>query len=225
MVQRIQQRMPKASQYQTGRTNGTGYDERESLPAQGIKRDEKGKSLLKKSSGILCKGTRLEAYRFLDQHRDEFGTRWLLRRLGIYPNAYYNYRKQRKAEHFVQKAEVCSQIEALYHQYNGTPGYRSITVYLERKGYQYSPATIHRYMNQELGLHSIVRPKRPGYERGKPHKVFENKLHQNFTAQEKNQKWCTDFTYLFWRIMKYGTIAVFWIYMTGALLPALRIAK
>lgn len=188
MVQRIQQRMPKASQYQTGRTNGTGYDERESLPAQGIKRDEKGKSLLKKSSGILCKGTRLEAYRFLDQHRDEFGTRWLLRRLGIYPNAYYNYRKQ-------------------------------------RKGYQYSPATIHRYMNQELGLHSIVRPKRPGYERGKPHKVFENKLHQNFTAQEKNQKWCTDFTYLFWRIMKYGTIAVFWIYMTGALLPALRIAK
>ena len=49
-------------------------------------------------------------------------------------------------------------------------------VYLERKGYFYSPTTVHKYMNTELGLRSIVRPKKPGYEHGKPHKVFENKL-------------------------------------------------
>ena len=72
-----------------------------------------------------------------------------------------------------------------------------MTVYLERRGYHYSPATIHKYMNTELGLHSIVRPKKPGYEHGKPHKVFENKLNQEFTADKVNQKWCTDFTYLF----------------------------
>ena len=52
-------------------------------------------------------------------------------------------------------------------------------------------------MNTELGLRSIVRPKKPGYEHGKPHKVFENKLKQDFTADEINRKWCTDFTYLF----------------------------
>ena len=72
-----------------------------------------------------------------------------------------------------------------------------MTVYLARKGYSYSSATIHKYMNIELGLRSIVRPKKPDYERGKPHKVFENKLQQNFTADKANQKWCTDFTYLF----------------------------
>ena len=27
--------------------------------------------------------------------------------------------------------------------------------------------------------------------------VFENKIQQNFSADEINQKWCTDFTYLF----------------------------
>ena len=70
-------------------------------------------------------------------------------------------------------------------------------VYLARKGYHYSPATIHKYMNTELGLHSIVRPKKPDYKHGKPHKVFENKLNQDFTADKANQKWCTDFTYLF----------------------------
>ena len=56
-----------------------------------------------KSSGILRKGNRLEAYRFMEQHNREFGVRWLLRRLGICPNAYYNYRKHRKADYYAQK--------------------------------------------------------------------------------------------------------------------------
>ena len=70
-------------------------------------------------------------------------------------------------------------------------------VYLERKGYFYSAVTVHKYMNTELGLRSIVRPQKPEYEHGKPHKVFDNKLNQNFYADEINRKWCTDFTYLF----------------------------
>ena len=78
-------------------------------------------------------------------------------------------------------------------------GYRSMTAYLERRGYSYSQTTIHKYMNGELGLHSIVRPKRPGTKPGKPHKVFDNKLNQDFHADKPNQKWCTDFTYLFLR--------------------------
>lgn len=72
-----------------------------------------------------------------------------------------------------------------------------MNVYLSRRGYNYSPATIHKYMNTELGLRSVVRPKKPDYKHGKPHKVFENKLKQDFTADTVNQKWCTDFTYLF----------------------------
>ena len=72
-----------------------------------------------------------------------------------------------------------------------------MTVYLDRRGYGYSAATIHKYMNTELGLRSVVRPKKPDYEHGKLHKVFENKLKQDFTAAAVNQKWCTGFTYLF----------------------------
>ena len=90
-----------------------------------------------------------------------------------------------------------AQIEEIYHSHNGVDGYRSMAVYLARKGYSYSPLTIHKYMNTELGLRSIVRPKKPGYEHGKPHKAFENRLKQDFHADGINQKWCTDFTYLF----------------------------
>ena len=52
-------------------------------------------------------------------------------------------------------------------------------------------------MNTELGLRSIVCPQKPDYKHGEPHNVFENQLKQDFTADGVNQKWCTDFTYLF----------------------------
>ena len=39
--------------------------------------------------------------------------------------------------------------------------------------------------------------KKPDCKPGKPHRVFENRLKQKFHADKKNQKWCTDFTYLY----------------------------
>lgn len=72
-----------------------------------------------------------------------------------------------------------------------------MNVYLARRGYNYSPPTIHKYMNTEMGVRSVVRPKKPDYVQGKPHRIFENKVRQNFTAERPNQKWYIDFTYLF----------------------------
>ena len=52
-------------------------------------------------------------------------------------------------------------------------------------------------MNTELQLFSISRKRKPNYERGIVHKVYKNKLEQDFSSSGINQKWCTDFTYLF----------------------------
>lgn len=90
-----------------------------------------------------------------------------------------------------------AEITDIYHKHHGVTGYRSMQVYLKRKGISYSRTTIHKYMNKLLGLKSIVCPKRPAYKHGDVHKIFENKINQNFTAPKINQKWCTDFTYLF----------------------------
>ncbi len=133
----------------------------------------------------------------MEQYKNEFGVRWLLQKLDIYPNAYYNYRKHRKADYYAQKSEVQNKIQELYHTHNGVDGYRMMKVYLERAGYYLSRLTVHRYMNTELGLKSITRRKKPDYPHGKAHKIFENKLNQDFQAEKINQKWCTDFTYLF----------------------------
>lgn len=90
-----------------------------------------------------------------------------------------------------------------------------MTVYLKRRGYCYSQTTIHKYMNTEMKLFSVVPPKKPDYERGKAHKVFQNKLCQDFTAKKPNQKWCTDFTYLFLKNHEVRYVPS-WIFMTAA---------
>ena len=59
-----------------------------------------------------------------------------------------------------------------------------------------SKTTAHKYLNKELKLSSIARVKRLNYKKGKPHKIFENLLNQNFYVSEPNRIWCTDFTYL-----------------------------
>ena len=120
----------------------------------------------------------------------------LLKKFNIYPNAYYNYLKNRKQDYKTQKDKIKNFIYDTYHKHNGVDGYRTMHAYLIRSGYKISRLTVHNYMNTEMKLYSITRRKRPNYEYCKPHKIFENKLNQEFHADKINQKWCTDFTYL-----------------------------
>ena len=117
--------------------------------------------------------------------------------MGICPNAFYNYLKQRKSGYLGRRADVYHEIKTLYHETGGILGHRSMRIFLLRKGITLSKATVHRYMNKDLRLLCICRRKRPGYKKGQPHKVFPNLLNQRFEVTTKNKIWCTDFTYLF----------------------------
>ena len=66
----------------------------------------------------------MTAYRFIDEYKDQFGVRWLLRRLNIFPNAYYNYKTHRKAGYEEKKQSIKKQNEAIYHGHNGVDDYR-----------------------------------------------------------------------------------------------------
>ena len=137
------------------------------------------------------------AYRFIEDHQKAFGTRWLLKRMRIFPNAYYNYLKQTKASYWAKKEEILLEIKALYHEFGGILGHRSMRVFLARKQIFLSKNTVHNYMNKVLYLQCICRRKRPGYQKGRAHKIFPNLVNRNFTTAQANRVWCTDFTYIF----------------------------
>ena len=133
----------------------------------------------------------------MEEYHSIFGLRWLLKQLHIHPNAYYNYRKHRKQASLAYKEKIKQEILQIYHERRGIIGYRMVKKHLERRGIFRSNLTIHKYMNRELGLFSVTRRKRPDYKKGTAHKVFENLLKHEFKAKQRNQRWCTDFTYLF----------------------------
>ena len=97
------------------------------------------------------------------------------------------------------KENIKNKIKDIYHSNDGVFGHRQIKKLLKRLyNIDISKTTVHKYLNKELKLFSIVRTKKPNYKKGKPHKIFENLLNQNFFAAEPNKIWCTDFTYLKW---------------------------
>ena len=141
----------------------------------------------------------MSKYRFIDKYSSRFGTNWLLKRLGVYPNAYYNYKKKRGSRREKEKDRILKRISVIYHENDGTPGYRMMCELLKNEGIRLSPNTVHKYMNTELGLRSVSRKKKKyKYHKGdEPYKLFPNLIKREFSATRRNEKWCIDFTYLF----------------------------
>lgn len=135
-------------------------------------------------------------YQFIDENKDIFGLRWLFRHFNIAPNACYNYLKNNKAGYCKQKQKIYEEIKSIYYSNNRIIGHRGMKIFLARKGIYLSKTTVHRYMDQELGLHAVTMRKKQAYVRGEKNKIFPNLLKQNFTADAKNKIWCTDFTYI-----------------------------
>ena len=116
--------------------------------------------------------------------------------MSIHPNAYYNYRKNRKDEYRQKLALRLEKVGRKFHDLDGTRGYRQVCDQLKKDGLTMSYPTCHKYLNKLLGLKSIQRKRKPVYEHGDYHQVLENILNQNFKAERKNEKWCMDFTYV-----------------------------
>ena len=94
------------------------------------------------------------------------------------------------------KEKKKQQILNIFYEYDRRPGYRMMVIFLRRRGISLSRTTVLKYM-RELKLRSVVMPKKPRYRKGDCYKKFNNLLKQDFTAIRPNEKWCTDFTYLY----------------------------
>lgn len=134
---------------------------------------------------------------FIDKYSKRYGVNWLLSKLNVCPNAYYNYRKHRKSARQREKASVLKVIEKIYHDAGGRPGYRMMQQLLANKGISLSVQTVRKYMNVELGLKSVTRKARYHYVKGSgAYETAEDLVRREFRAARQNEVWCIDFTYL-----------------------------
>lgn len=126
-----------------------------------------------------------------------------MKKLDVFPNGYYNYKKNRKNARQKKKRKLLKLIETMYHTADGTPGYRAMQKALKNNGILLSSQTVRKYMNVELGLKSVTRKKKKRYiPSSDAYALFDNLLEQNFKADVKNTKWCIDFTYIYFKNKK-----------------------
>ena len=88
---------------------------------------------------------------------------------------------------------VKTQIGVIYHRHKGRYGYRRVHLELRNQSCYLDPKTVQKLMRQ-LGLKSLVRPKRYQSYQGCVGKAAPNLLERNFAAKAPNQKWVTDVT-------------------------------
>ena len=103
---------------------------------------------------------------------------------------YYQLSASAKADPYL---DAKTQIGAIYHRHKGRYGYRRVQVELGHRQCHLDPKTVQKLMGQ-LGLKSLVRPKRYQSYRGSVGKAAPNLLERNFAATKPNQKWVTDVT-------------------------------
>ena len=68
---------------------------------------------------------------------------WLLARMKVWVNSYYSWikGKDKRAEREGHKHKIMQKIKEIYHNNDGTLGYRSMQVYLKRRGINLSVNT------------------------------------------------------------------------------------
>lgn len=94
----------------------------------------------------------------------------------------------------LENEKILNEIKRIHTKVEGIYGYRRMTININRTFNQkYNHKRIFRLMNI-AGIQSVIRRKRPKYQRFTPQHIAENLLNREFTAEKPNEKWVTDVT-------------------------------
>jgi putative transposase len=135
-------------------------------------------------------------YDFIAAHRSEHKVARLCRVLGVSRSAYYAWQKQPTSPRAQANGELAKQVQSVFDASQQTYGSRRIRMALRGQGIRCGRTRVVRLMRQ-LSLQVPRQCKRVVTTKANPHNPSgENKLARDFTAQQPNQKWLVDITYI-----------------------------
>ena len=135
-------------------------------------------------------------YRFITEHRAQWGVEEMCRILEVARSGYYDWKKRAPSQRVQQRQRLDAEIKKLFEASKKRFGSPKITRALVKQGWRVSESHVARRM-RELGLRSIVRRRfRVTTDSQHGYSVAPNLLQRSFTAQRPNQVWVSDLTYL-----------------------------
>ncbi|XBA59537.1 IS3 family transposase [Herbaspirillum huttiense] len=147
--------------------------------------------LKKRKALIQAKKAAAQKARLVQELRPHHKLPVLLKVAGLARSTFYYQIKAQEAGD--KYAAVKSRIRKIYDRHKGRYGYRRVTDTLKQAGQVINHKTVQRLMLQ-LGLKSLVRPKKYRSYRGPGHAHVENLLQRQFKAERFGEKWVTDVT-------------------------------
>jgi len=137
-------------------------------------------------------------YESIHTYSSEFSVRRICRALELKPCGYYQWlRRLAKREAYRQEERALALIVRKVFEDNGqTYGYRKMQLAMEKEGHALSVYKVRKIM-RENGLYSItVQKYRPAHNGKTDGRFLENKVKQNFFAEEEDKIWAGDITYI-----------------------------
>ena len=131
-------------------------------------------------------------YRVIYRHREKYGIREMCCFFGVSRSGYYDYVKRMNAP--AKDLPLAERIRECQTECRNTYGYRRVHIWLERNGIHCNPKTVLRVMNK-YNLLSVIRRRRY-VKYGEAVHRYPNRLNRDFTADQPNQKWVTDISYI-----------------------------
>ncbi len=154
-------------------------------------------------------------FRYIEEHKDQFGVEPICRQLQIAPSTYYELKARERDPERVparhrRDEQLCSQIQRVWQENFRAYGARKVWKQLNREQIPVAHCTIRRLM-RKLGLR--------GATRGKAFKVTTvadqnaprpaDLVERQFVASRPNQLWVADFTYVAtWRGFVYVAFVI-----------------
>ncbi|WP_434049061.1 IS3 family transposase [Marinobacter salarius] len=169
-------------------------DELRQLRAE-LRRVTEERDIPKKGRSVLCQGVRVK-YRFIRAHQKEFRVRVMCRVLNVHFSGFYAWLHNPESPRAKVNHRLVGLIKQAWLESGGVYGYRNITLDLKDLGERCSKNRVYRLMRAE-GIRAQRGYKRhKGYYGGEPAHVAPNHLNRDFEAQEPNERWVTDITYI-----------------------------
>ncbi len=133
---------------------------------------------------------------YIDQHKERFGVEPICRQLPIAPSTYYDFKQRPPSARKIRDERLKAEIMRVHASNFDVYGAYKVWRQLNREGIPVARCTIERLMPQ-LGLVGIRRGKRwrttiPDMASPRPADLVE----RNFTAEQPNQLWVADLTYI-----------------------------
>ena len=135
-------------------------------------------------------------FHLIHDHRDEFPVRRLCDELNVSPSGYYAWRERPASAREMANQELYNKIETVYHANHGVYGSPRIYHELKEQGIASSENRIARLMCLRGLQAKQSRRFKSTTKRNKSQPAAPNLLKRDFEANQPDQKWLADITYI-----------------------------